>query len=70
MCYDGQGGPSGPDGSCGPYGLGDNPSQGGPGGQVVRWSDGQMVRVVRVRKICFQKIYGFHALNHQIIEKS
>ena len=20
--------------------------------------------------ICFQKIYGFHALNHQIIEKS
>ena len=35
----------------------------------------QMIRVVQVVKwsgrsawmICFQKIYGFHALNHQII---
>ena len=26
------------DGSFGPYGPGDQASQGGPGGQVVRWS--------------------------------
>ena len=31
---------------------------------VVRWS-GRSAWM-----ICFQKIYGFHALNHQIIEKS
>ena len=24
-------------GPCGPYGRGDQASQGGPGGQVVRW---------------------------------
>ena len=29
-------------------GPGDQASQGGPGGQVVRWSGGQVVRVVRV----------------------
>ena len=28
-------------------GPGDQASQGGPGGQVVRWSGGQVVRVVR-----------------------
>ena len=27
-----------------------------------------MVRVIRM--ICIQKIYGFHGLNHKIIEKS
>ena len=28
---------SGPDSSSGPYGPGDQATQGGPGGQVVRW---------------------------------
>ena len=30
-------GPGGPPSSCGPYGSFDQASQGGPGGQVVRW---------------------------------
>ena len=42
--HDCHGGLGGPDAYCGPYGLGDKASQGGPGGQVVRWSDGQVVR--------------------------
>ena len=47
--------------------------QGGPGGSIGQGGpSGQVVRVVRLVSwmIYFQKIYGFHALNHQIIEKN
>ena len=37
-------GPSSPDGSCGPYGPGDQAYRGGPVGQVVRWSSGSSGR--------------------------
>ena len=48
-------------------GPGEQASQGGPGGQVVRWSEWSGWSAWM---ICFQKIYGCHALNHQITEKS
>ena len=47
--------------SGGPYGPGDEASQGGPSFQIVRWSS-WMIRL--------HKINGFHALNHQMIKKS
>ena len=33
--------------------------------QMLRWSGGRTIVGV-----CFHKIYGYHALNHQILEKS
>ena len=55
-------------------GPGDQASQGGPGGQVVRWSGGQVVRwsggqVVRVVRVAtlddmISENIWFHALNH------
>ena len=67
--HDGQRGPGGPDGSCGPYGPGHPACQGGPLGQVSRWSGGKS-GLWSAWMIYFQKTYGLHALTHQIIEKS
>ena len=36
---------------------------------TVLGSAEQVVQVIQVGQVCIQKIYGFHGLNHQIIEK-